>query len=360
MLYHTGNFNNPSDKIREARLLLNFIKHGNGTNTDTAYTKFIQNEIDTLSNCSDSYLIHDHLEENNEPFYFHEFMKKANENNLQYLGDASVATMFIGNFPKETAEVLKKVGNDIVRAEQYMDFIRNRRFRSTLLCKKGTKINRTINSSKLKEFYVSSDIVPDFDVKDVDPSANKPFTFKKSRGGNQFQVNDKYLLTALLYIVEENKAVSVKSVIQEVKKRLGSHIKNDDFEESLLNKMLILIFSNNLDISSQAPAYVTSVSEKPKASELARYQATYTDWVTNQLANKVSIDLFGRVLIQYVNGENDLKAIVESLKKHVLKGELVVNNNNQKITDEKQIEEELRKLTEQALKKMALSCTLIS
>ncbi|MDA0781262.1 MAG: methyltransferase regulatory domain-containing protein [Rickettsiales bacterium] len=360
MLYHTGNFPNPADKIREARMLLNFIKHGNGTNTDTAYTKFIQNEIDTLSNCSDSYLIHDHLEENNEPFYFHEFMKKANENNLQYLGDASVATMFIGNFPKETAEVLKKVGNDIVRAEQYMDFIRNRRFRSTLLCKKGAKINRTINSSKLKEFYVSSDIVPDFDVKDADPFANKPFPFKKSRGGNEFQVNDKYLLTALLYIIEEKKAVSVKNVIEEVKKRLGSHIKKDDFEEPLLNKMLILIFSNNLDISSQPPAYVTSVSEKPKTSELARYQATYTDWITNQLANKVSIDLFGRVLIQYVNGENDFKAIVESLKKHVLKGELVVNNNNQKITDEKQIEDELRKLTEQALKKMALSCTLIA
>ena len=42
MLYHTDRFENPADKIREARLLLNFIKHGNGENADNAYAKFIQ------------------------------------------------------------------------------------------------------------------------------------------------------------------------------------------------------------------------------------------------------------------------------------------------------------------------------
>ena len=360
MLCHTRNFENPADKIREARMLLNFIKQGNGLNADTAYTRFIQNEIDTLSTCSNSYLIHDHLEENNEPFYFHEFMSKAMANNLQYVGDASVASMFIGNFPKETAEILKKVGNDIVRTEQYMDFIRNRRFRSSLLCKKGAKINRTIKGERLKDFYVSTAVASETDIRDIDVTSKTHYVFKGVHG-NEFRVNDKYLLTALIYMCEKKKAVNVNEVLKEVSKRLGSHASGDKkFEEVLLNKMLVLVFSGNIDLSAIEFPFSVSVSDRPEATKLVRYQASYTDWVTNQLSNKISLDVFSRVMIQYLDGTNNVDDIVSKMKKHVLKKELTIKDKGEVITDEKVIEEKLKIFVSETLDKMVSSAVLIA
>jgi methyltransferase-like protein len=359
MLYHTDKFTNPADKTREARMLLNFIKHGNGENSDSPYTKFIENEINTLSTNADSYLIHDHLEENNEPFYFHQFMEKANQNKLQYLGDSSVATMFIGNFPKETAEILKQVGNDIVRAEQYMDFIRNRRFRSSLLCKQGVQINRTVQGDKLKEFYVTLNAKVKGDIKDVDINSNVPVEFS-GNSGNEFKVNDKYLITALLYMQEQGKAVNTKELIKVVEKRLGSNSNDEVLEKSLLSKMLVLLFSGNIEISYFEPRYITKVSDKPKTTDLVKYQATYTDWVTNQLSNKVNIDNFGRFVTQHLDGKNAIDDINKQMKERALKGELTLRDGGKKIEDEKKLEETINVLVKNTLEKMASSKILIS
>jgi methyltransferase-like protein/2-polyprenyl-3-methyl-5-hydroxy-6-metoxy-1,4-benzoquinol methylase len=359
MLYHTAKFENPADKIREARLLLEFVKNGNGQNVDNAYVKSIQSEIDTLKTCSDSYLMHDHLEENNEPFYFHDIMAKADKNNLQYLGDSSIATMFIGNFPKETSEVLKKVGNDIVRAEQYMDFIRNRRFRSTLFCKKTAKINRNVKGERLKDFYITTKARITSDPKDIDMSSKINAEFQ-AENGTKFNITDKYLLTALLYLAEKNVAVQVKELLAEVKNRLGSLAKDNKFEEGLLNDFLILLFSGRAEISSFEPAYVTTISEKPKTSDLIRYQATYASWVTNQLSSRINVDLFGRVLVKYLDGGNNFDAIVEKMVKHVVNDEIAINENGQKITDKKQIEEKIKSLTDVTLKKMVPNGILVA
>lgn len=85
----------------------------------------------------------DHLEEDNTQYYFHEFIQNAHNNNLQYLSDCNVFTMYLGNMPTKVAEKLRDI-NDIVRTEQYMDFITNLRFRSTLLCHNNIKLNRSI------------------------------------------------------------------------------------------------------------------------------------------------------------------------------------------------------------------------
>ena len=76
-------------------------------------------------------------------------MENAKKNHLQYLSDCTISTMYLGNMPPKVAEKLQSI-NDIVRTEQYMDFITNRRFRSTLLCHSSAKLNRSINNEDIK------------------------------------------------------------------------------------------------------------------------------------------------------------------------------------------------------------------
>ena len=57
--------------------------------------------------------------------------------------------MYVDNLPEDAAEKLKAV-TDILRQEQYMDFIRNRRFRYSILTHANRKINRKITPEFIK------------------------------------------------------------------------------------------------------------------------------------------------------------------------------------------------------------------
>ena len=86
----------------------------------------LREEADAIRNEADAYLFHEHLEENNEPVYFHEFADAAKRHGLEYLAEADLSDMLVSNFPPEVAQTLQRVATDIIRMEQYMDFVRNR------------------------------------------------------------------------------------------------------------------------------------------------------------------------------------------------------------------------------------------
>jgi methyltransferase-like protein len=356
MLYHTSRFTDPVQKTKEARLLLEFIKDGNG-DKNSAYAEVIQNEINTLKNVGDSYLIHDHMEEINDPYYFHDFMEKAGKTSLQYLGDTTISTMFAGNFPKETIDVLMQVNHDAVRVEQYMDFVTNRRFRSTLLCHKSVNLNKNLTGESIKDFYISSLVKPEKDPKDIDLTQNETVTFS-NESGFTFSTNNHAVITALLYMAESNDSIAVKSILAEVKKRLGS-ANAEAVEKAVLENLLRLVLAG-MPISSFPADYVNKVSDKPKISDLSRYQATYSLWVTNQKSSKINIDLFGRVLCQYLDGENDFDAIVEKMVKHVVNNDINLNANGEKITAKDKIEEGVRLLTKQLIDNFVPNALLVA
>lgn len=357
MLYHTARFDQPKDKIREARLLLNFIQQGN-TAKESAYYKAIENEISILKNTGDSYLIHDHMEKDNEPFYFHDFMDKAMANNLQYLGDSSIATMFAGNFPKETSEILMGAGSDIVRVEQYMDFIRNRRFRSTLLCHKDVKLNRNLNSEKLKDFYVTSYMKSDVGANDIDLTSNKEVSFTSPGGCNVISAHPA-VISSLSYLSGQKKPVAVKDLLQEVKKRLPSG--NEEVIESLvLENLLRVVLGDGASLSSFPATYTCDISEKPKVSELTRYQATYSGWVTTQKSTRVNVDMFTKVIFQYLNGDNDVNAVVDHMIKHVNKNDFTLNEDGKKVEDKSKIKEKVELLTRKSLESFVNNGLLVA
>jgi len=150
MLYHSKNFVNPNEKVSQSRALLEFVKESL-SGSETPYAKVLTQEAELLANQGDHYLRHDHPEDENKQFYFNEFMLEAGKNNMQYLSDTSLASMYLGNMGAAIAEKLKNL-NDIVRTEQYMDFITNRRFRSTLLCHNNVKLNRALDNEVTKKF----------------------------------------------------------------------------------------------------------------------------------------------------------------------------------------------------------------
>ncbi|MFP6731132.1 MAG: methyltransferase regulatory domain-containing protein [Alphaproteobacteria bacterium] len=148
MVYHSQNFGDAATRLREARQMLNFTIE-NSIGDDTLYRQMLQQEARLVSESADGYLYHDHLEHHNDPCYFHEFMSKAVDKGLQYLGDQNFPAMNLSSCAEPARSVLAQM-DDIVRQEQYIDFLTNRRFRRTMLCHADVPISRDVTSDRLE------------------------------------------------------------------------------------------------------------------------------------------------------------------------------------------------------------------
>ena len=67
------------------------------------------------------------------------------------------------NFKPDTLEWLQHTAHDVVEMEQYMDFVRNRTFRQTLLCHKERNVSRKLrpDPEMMSQFAVHSRAVPE-------------------------------------------------------------------------------------------------------------------------------------------------------------------------------------------------------
>ncbi len=120
MLHHISNIPDPPTKIKQARALLSFIVDST-EGQDTPYAKILKSELDLLGKHPDSYLFHEHLEENNRPLFFYQFMELAKSFDLQFLSESSLASMITSNLPPKAAEALTKLTNDVLHRSQYTD-----------------------------------------------------------------------------------------------------------------------------------------------------------------------------------------------------------------------------------------------
>jgi SAM-dependent methyltransferase len=155
MRYHAMPFDTPAERIQQARAMLDFLA-GAVPQEGNAYGQVLARELELLARCSDSYLYHEHLEPTNAPLYFHQFAERAATHGLQYLAEADFAAMLTGRFPPEVAATLEGISADIIHLEQYMDFVRNRQFRQTLLCREGLKVRRALSPAVMQGLYVAS------------------------------------------------------------------------------------------------------------------------------------------------------------------------------------------------------------
>jgi len=91
----------------------------------------LKEELAAIGAATDHYLFHDQLEESNEPLYFHEFIDRAQAAGLAYLADADLPSMFVHAFDAAAAAKLQRM--PLLRREQYLDFLRGRVFRASVL-----------------------------------------------------------------------------------------------------------------------------------------------------------------------------------------------------------------------------------
>ena len=159
LCYHTAHLTDPAQRIRQARALMGFLAKSIPSQ-ETAYGAMVRQELALLQRTPDTYLLHEHLEEHNEPLYFHQFAQRAMARGLQYMAEAQIIAMLPSRFGPETEKTLTEISPDLLHMEQYMDFVRNRMFRQTLLSHAELKLAHPLRAEAVTQFFVASKAKP--------------------------------------------------------------------------------------------------------------------------------------------------------------------------------------------------------
>ena len=357
MLFHTRQFAEPAMKVKQARALLAFMSESVPTE-NSAFGMLLKSESDILSKQVDSFLAHDILEEENTPFYLHEFVARAESQGLQYLGEPSLSQMLSAYFPEKVRDTLNRVGTTVVAQEQYMDFLRNRFFRQTLLCHKSQTVTRQVQPTVMASFAYQSYLKRPAAPVDLTHGVQVSFV---STAGATINTADSYLKAAFQAIAMAAPGlIGYQEVLATARTQsrpfLGALPANRDLiDDATLQSNLLNLYSKGfLEISAEPVPVVTTSPAKPLMGRLARFwAASNARFLTNLIHVSVPADVFARFVIAACDGTRTEPEIVEELVKQVKADKLGVKEGDKPVTDESRLRELLKPQVEGVVKRLA-------
>lgn len=283
MCFHARQFDDAKTQVEQARAVLDFLINAGPTGDPTYHTLLVR-ELEILRNRHDSYLYHEHLEEENEPLFFYQFNERAEAAGLRYLAETQLSEMVPGNYSAVAERTLRELGVGLIHAEQYLDFLRNRTFRRTLLCHESVQLEREITTDRLKGLYVASRLCPE--VSQIDLASHEGIAFV-SQTSVKATVSDPLAKSALVQLQKFWPRVVPFDTLPSLAHegfgvptiREADHFAKDI--ETLGSLVLELYAADLIELHKSPPRFQTEVSRQPISSPLARFQLELGQYVTN-------------------------------------------------------------------------------
>jgi methyltransferase-like protein len=312
MRYHAMSFEDPAQRVAQARAILDFLARSVRTENN-AYGMLLQSELQGLQRAADYYILHEHLEDINEPIYFHEFAERAARHGLLYLGEADFSAMLTSNFSPEVHETLLRVAPDLIRQEQYMDFLRNRTFRQTLLVRDGAPVQRSVGPQRIHDLWIASPLRPVQEPPDL--AADVPQSYRAPDGGTLATPNA--VTKAAMGLLAERwpAAIAFGDLLRDSLARLQplgirAGAPGLGADETLASDVLQCQAAGLVELRTRPSDFVVTPGSHPQASALARWQAQQgLQSVTSLRHETVAIDQTVGRLLPLLDGSRDRATI---------------------------------------------------
>jgi SAM-dependent methyltransferase len=311
--FHSRDIQDLPGRIAQSRTLLQFVA-AHATNPGTGWAHLLREEADLLGSHSDGYLAHEHLEGENEAFYFRDFVDAARRHDLEYLCEAASHSNPAA-LPAEALRALEDTAGDLVTLEQYLDFLRGRMFRRTLLVHQGAPINRAPTPDILDRLHLSALVRPD--AREVDVCSDQAVKFRND-DDDSLQTNDPALKAALMELFfHKPAALSWAELWRRTAGRLqGGGVELAEQGRAALAARLLSLFLVNVVAFHAGPTRFTlEPGERPVASRLARLQAGAGAPVCNRRHRTTDLDPFALALLTLLDGTRDQRALAEELSR---------------------------------------------
>ncbi len=313
MLYRIRNIPDPAERLREARAFMRFLADSRKSDGGL-WSILLEEQASYVEGAEDWSLLHDDLEAENNPVYFSEMMERVARHGLQYVTEERWGTPDEILAP-EVWEVLDRLATNRIEREQYLDFLRNTRFRRSLFCHAGLSLARGPVPDRLERCRFRALVRP------LDPSAD-PFAPGEERfaaaGTRIVTTGDPRLRTLLhaLYDVWPGTLdyESATRVLAEAARRSGGEVPPLPILGELLHKAVV---AKTVAPHLLAIPIATVLPERPVAVPISRHQASRGQLPTNLLHQPFDLEPLDRFVLPLLDGTRTMGdvegAIVEAL-----------------------------------------------
>lgn len=300
--WHVRGIDDPAERIAAARSLMELVVAVGG---QSPYARVLREHAERMLEYGDALLFHDDLAPVSRAFYFHEFMAHAALHGLRFVAEADMSAGRIADVPVEAARELERLGEpDVVLREQYMDFVRNRMFRQTLLCRREVGVEHALSPGDLADLFVASQARPD---------PEDEWSFKTS--WSSLSTREPIVRGAMDALAEAwPRGLRFDALLDAARARAAS--RGDVDRVVLGDAVLRAHLADVVELHTIMPPLVSRPGPRPCASPLARLQAERGDaTVTTLRHTTLNVEnRLARRLITLVDGTRDRDALVEALR----------------------------------------------
>ncbi len=333
MLFHAGGLSDPQTKLQQGRAILDYARKINSN--DSAFGKLLAQEAELAMKANDYYLFHDHLEENNHPCYFKDFVARADQHGVAYLGEASLVDMAPQRFGGDIAQTLAMLSKgNIIATEQYMDFFTNRMFRQTLLVKQSQvgKITRNLSPGSVRALHFSSAMARE-------ASADGAAVYKDAQG-RMLTVRDPVMAAvADTLVLAQPMSASIDNMVATLRSRnLGAGQADAVLQEAVGTQMLTLMLQGMVR-SYYSPLRPATIAAQPIAFGPARAAAQLpckpgaVRIVPNTFHQNSGLNEVQAALLCSLDGSRSMAQIEALLLEKFVAGAFTASQDGKAITD---------------------------
>lgn len=338
MLFHTARIEGAQNKVAQARAVLDFIVAS--ASEKSTYATLLRDEAALLRQQQDGYIFHEYLENNNHPVHFYEFVEHVDSAGLKYLAEASVRSMLDSFLSPEAQETLHRISQqNVIQREQYMDFIRNRGFRQSLLVHRDAAVNRAFDWKALRSLFIAGFYI--CDNPEFDPNSPETIEFSTAEGF-KFSTAEPLVKAALQIMTSQwPQPLYFDSLVTNARCKLpGCAYEQSPREEDLETLgqyFLEAFYYEAVELVVEPWLCKAAISDTPAVSELTRLQAKSGEQITNLRHQRTATNPFLMRLVQLLDGKHTLGNIADALHKQAMSGAFQIKRQGQVVSDSAQI-----------------------
>jgi methyltransferase-like protein/SAM-dependent methyltransferase len=312
MLFNARGTSEPLEFVGQGLALLEFISKAlptGGEGNHDLYGVLIKEHLDLLNRHRHlEQIYHDDMSPVNTGLYFHEFVAHAERHGLQFLSESVLSEMDDGLFAGEVREELTRLaGDNLVLREQYLDFLKCRVFRQSLLCRQKLSPKLGFEDLDLTGFYLASAARAESENPDL--SRGAVVEFSGSKGGS-LRTDHPGAKAALLVLAEAYPmALGWEELRSRAAQRLGVH--GGEVDTRALTEILFGACKRGLvRLHVHRPEFVVEAGDWPVASRLARAQSAKGKSVVSLVHESVYLEEdLSRQFLRLLDGTRDRAAL---------------------------------------------------
>ena len=322
LLRYTQAAASPGERLARAQKLLQEFPAALA-HTDALPAQYLQNEIRRLQEAHPSYLYHEYLERCNQPQYVSEFIAAAEGQGLQYVCDADLKSMFPSVLGPVAEQWLEQF-DELAEQEQYVDFLVNRSFRQSLLCRADAPLQREIELETLERHAFFADLRPPAQS-DLCSDRAQAFTTVDDKPVEVSHPLAKAALLELEGCYPDALTYAALFARAAARVRAAGNTAAADDTNGLLTELFLLFAHQAVGMTPLQRCFHKTPAARPQAHRLARAQAAAgLAHVATARHSSLLLDPFSTRLLDYLDGTRDITQLTRQLTADIRQTRLVL------------------------------------